>query len=112
MADRPNHDLKQLATDLLQLGTALFGTLLSGRSALQDKVSANLQECLHKTPFVTRADFDALHAMISQARLRQEELAQRLQELEKSQPQTKAAPAKKPLRRGPKQSKTTRARKS
>ncbi len=113
-SDKQDHDIGQILEDVGQLASAVFGTLLGGRSMLRDQAKQKFTLASARLPFVTREDYDALHAMLQQARMEQSRLAARLDALEgktvhskKTAPANDDRPVKKKLTR-----QTRRAKKS
>lgn len=91
-SDKQNHDFGQMMEDAGQLASALFGTLLGGRGILRDQAKQKFALASARLPFVTRDDFDALHAILQQARLEQNRLAARLDALEGKTVHSKKTP--------------------
>lgn len=105
-SDKQNHDFGQMIEDAGQLAGAVFGILLGGRGQLRDQAKQKFALASARLPFVTREDYDALHAMLQQARLEQNRLAARLDALEgktvhskKTPPANDDRPVKKKLMR-------------
>lgn len=75
-------DKKKLVEDVMTLGNAIVGNVLGARHELQAQAKEKIGQLTEKLEMVTRAEFDAAFAMLSKARLFQEELIGRLDKLE------------------------------
>ncbi len=76
-------DKKKLVEDVMTLGNAIVGNVLGARHEIKAQAKEKIGQLTEKLEMVTRAEFDAAFAMLSKARLFQEELIGRLEKLEK-----------------------------
>lgn len=75
-------DKKKLVDDLMTLGNAIVGNALGARHELKAQAKQKLDALTQQLDLVSRAEFDAAFAMLSKARLVQEDLSDRLETIE------------------------------
>jgi len=71
-----------LIEDLLKFGSAAMGSLFEGKRGAKTIIGSQFEVIARRLDLVTREEFDAAFAMIAKARLKQEELSERLAALE------------------------------
>ncbi len=72
-----------LIEQLLHLGEKTLENALKARPKVYKHLLAALEDLTKKLGLVTREEFDALHAVLSKARMTQEALKERLESVEK-----------------------------
>jgi len=76
------NDKKKLVEDVMSLGNAIVGNVLGARHEFKAQAKQKLDFLTQQLDLVSRAEFDAAFAMLSKARLMQEDLNERLQKIE------------------------------
>ena len=71
-----------LLDDLLTLGGSLFGNLAEARHEVKAQAKSHVESLARKLDLVSREEFDAAFAMLSKARLMQDDLKERLERIE------------------------------
>lgn len=84
--------------DLLSLGEAALTALLGAAQDFKNSARGGRDTLVSKLDLVTREEFDAAFAMIQKARIKQENLDQRLKALEKKKSSPLKTKAKKQIR--------------
>ena len=96
---RTAKDNFRLFEDLARMATGAAGSFSDIRQQIKTLVKERLEIVMSEMDMVTRAEFDRVKAMAEKARLRQEELEERLAILEgKKKPPARKAPVKKKKR--------------
>ncbi len=72
----------RLIDDMIALSGNVLGNLLGARHEMKAQAKQHLDSLAHNLNLVSRGEFDAAFAMLSKARLMQEELAERLSAVE------------------------------
>ena len=85
----------KMLDDLAQLAGGAVGLASHIQSQVKQDIRERIDEKLNDMNFVAREDFDRLEALLSKSLKRQEELDQKLEQLEKSKSQNKPSKAKK-----------------
>lgn len=75
-------DKKKLVEDVMTLGNAIVGNVLGARHELKAQAKQKFDQLAQQLEMVTRAEFDTAFAMLSKARLFQENLGERLDKIE------------------------------
>jgi BMFP domain-containing protein YqiC len=81
--------------DMARLATGAVGSFGEIRQQIKTLVKERMDQMMADMDMVTRAEFDRVKAMAEKARLRQEELEERLHALEKGKKSAPAAASKK-----------------
>lgn len=71
-----------LIDDLLTLGGSLFGNLAEARHDIKAQAKTGVENLVRKLNLVSRDEFDAAFAMLSKARLMQDDLQERIARIE------------------------------
>lgn len=71
-----------LLEDMVTLGGNIMGNLLGARHEMKSQTKQHLESILRRLNLVSREEFDAAFAMLSKARLMQEQINERLKAIE------------------------------
>jgi BMFP domain-containing protein YqiC len=73
---------KTLIDDIMSLGGNVLGNILGARHEMKAQAKQRMSSLSRQLDLVSRGEFDAAFAMLAKARTMQEELAERLDNLE------------------------------
>lgn len=84
--------------DIARMASGAGSALMEMRHEMEAMVHAQMEKVLHRMDLVTREDFNLVREMAIKARTEQEQLARRVEELEKLLGE-KTPPAEKPAKK-------------
>lgn len=86
---------QKLIEDMVSLGGNILGNLLGARHEFKAQTKQRLDGLVRQMDLVTRTEFDAAFAMLSKARMLQDELLERLDRIESQMNLSSKKPNKK-----------------
>ncbi len=87
---------QSIVDDLLTLGGNVLGNLVNARQELKAQAKQQVEQMARSLDLVSREEFDAAFAMLAKARQVQEDLRERVAELEAKMKQASPKKAQKP----------------